>query len=88
MTKLHVKYIINNSVDPFHIIGYVCPLPWVLPTGCCNTDHAVRFDCSSCLQTTDCCAVYEHCVSCCLRSDKVQHIFLYHLLSISLVLIV
>ena len=59
------------------MLGYVCPLSWVLPTGCCNIDHAVRFDCRSCLQTTDCCAIYEHCVSCCLRPDKVQYIYLH-----------
>uniref|UniRef100_A0A1X7TNY7 SREBP regulating gene protein n=1 Tax=Amphimedon queenslandica TaxID=400682 RepID=A0A1X7TNY7_AMPQE len=41
----------------------------VNPTGCCNIDHSIRFDCSSCAPSM-CCAVYEHCVSCCLSSDK------------------
>ena len=52
--------------------GYVCPMVWVNPSGCCNIDHSIRFDCSSCIPSM-CCAVYEHCVSCCLSSDKVKN---------------
>jgi hypothetical protein len=65
----------RNSVQGPKLItdelGYVCPLSMVDPTGCCNTDYAVRFDCSSCHQSV-CCGLYEHCVSCCLNSDKVS----------------
>lgn len=53
-----------------HCVGYVCPYASVMPSSCCDPDHAVRFECNSCLEH-GCCAVYEHCVSCCLHPQKV-----------------
>ena len=50
------------------IVGFVCQLPEVQSSGCCQGSR--RYECSSC-QDTGCCAVYEHCVSCCLHPDKV-----------------
>eukprot|EP00731_Ephydatia_muelleri_P023601 Em0015g1184a len=52
-------------------LGYVCRLGDILPNGCCtlDTSGALRHDCSSCVES-GCCAIYEHCVSCCLHPDK------------------
>lgn len=51
--------------------GFVCQWHDVLPSGCCdpsamNTRHYTCRGCSS----NHCCAIYEHCVSCCLHPDK------------------
>jgi hypothetical protein len=52
-------------------LGYVCRYIDVKPNGCCNTNrHSTqRFACIGC-QDTGCCALYEHCISCCLHPDK------------------
>ena len=59
-----------------HTIGYICPLTWKQVTGCCDNEHSKRFDCSGCMDNS-CCAVYEHCVSCCLHPDKVILLYTY-----------
>ncbi|XP_064392138.1 SREBP regulating gene protein-like [Halichondria panicea] len=48
-------------------LGYVCSPGNVESSGCCK-DRSLRFECSRC--KSDCCSVYEHCVSCCLHPDK------------------
>ena len=66
--------------------GYICSLSDVLSSGCCNNkpDISTRYDCSGCLDN-GCCAVYEHCVSCCLHPDKVSE-GLWRVISLSVCL--
>ncbi|XP_071484297.1 SREBP regulating gene protein-like [Diadema setosum] len=54
--------------------GYVCSWKDLLPNGCCNskTPAASIHNCDGC-SNNGCCAVYEHCVSCCLHPEK-EHI--------------
>lgn len=49
-------------------VGYVCSPGSVGLSGCCR-NTSPRFECSSC-KNSDCCSLYEHCVSCCLHPDK------------------
>lgn len=62
----------ENSVQGRDILvddkGYVCPHDSLMPTGCC-ANNSKRYVCDSC-QRNGCCAVYEHCVSCCLQPEK------------------
>ncbi len=48
--------------------GYVCSPGNVELSGCCKHSSS-RFECGSC-KDSDCCSLYEHCVSCCLHPDK------------------
>jgi len=62
----------QNSVQGRDIIvdnqGFVCARESVGVSGCC-VNSTQRYVCQSC-QHNGCCAVYEHCVSCCLHPDK------------------
>ncbi|KAL5015857.1 hypothetical protein ScPMuIL_005446 [Solemya velum] len=64
----------RNSVQGKSLIvderGYVCTRS-ELVSGCCNSgsSRSHRYACSSCNEKY-CCAVYEFCVSCCLKPDK------------------
>lgn len=66
----------RNSVQGKALIvddrGYVCTRFELLWTGCCNVevDSTKLFHCDTC-QNSDCCAIYEYCVSCCMHPDKV-----------------
>lgn len=67
-----LSYCRNSIQGPNYItdeLGYICPLTWKQVTGCCDNEHSKRFDCNGCMDNS-CCAVYEHCVSCCLHPDK------------------
>lgn len=65
----------RNSVQGKALIvddrGYVCSRSELLWTGCCNVevDSTKLFHCDTC-QNSDCCAIYEYCVSCCMHPDK------------------
>lgn len=53
--------------------GYACAIQDVQPSGCCPADvkATARYSCAGC-QADNCCAVYEHCVTCCtdpVRAD-------------------
>nr|XP_002130011.1 UPF0454 protein C12orf49 homolog [Ciona intestinalis] len=62
----------RNSLQGKQLIvddnGYVCKRDYLLDNGCCDvTMHDTgRYACKTC-QTSNCCSVYEHCVSCCLQ---------------------
>ncbi|CAL8096338.1 unnamed protein product [Calicophoron daubneyi] len=51
--------------------GSYCNRISLLPSGCCNLNNSDfrRFVCDTCNGEL-CCAVYEHCVSCCLDRSK------------------
>ena len=55
-------------------VGYVCRREHTLVSGCCNTTAPLtrRFSCVGC-RRSGCCALYEHCVSCCLQPQKVTY---------------
>uniref|UniRef100_A0A0K8TQK8 SREBP regulating gene protein n=1 Tax=Tabanus bromius TaxID=304241 RepID=A0A0K8TQK8_TABBR len=65
----------RNSVQGKVLIvddrGFVCQRSDLLWTGCCNVDPGTtkRYGCETCNEA-HCCAIYEHCVSCCLHPDK------------------
>lgn len=65
----------RNSVQGKDLIaddkGYVCERQNILPGGCCDieSDSSSRFECQTC-DSNGCCAIYEHCVSCCLQPEK------------------
>ncbi|KAK2173211.1 hypothetical protein NP493_892g01016 [Ridgeia piscesae] len=65
----------RNSVQGKNLItddhGYVCERHEVFVNGCCDTQASKRFVCDGCLDN-GCCAIYEHCVSCCLQPEKQQ----------------
>lgn len=58
--------------------GFTCRRANVLPNGCCNQtdllEIGAQFSCESC--EGRCCAVYEYCVSCCLKPEQVSFIFI------------
>lgn len=62
----------ENSIQGRDILvddkGFVCPRDFLTPAGCC-ANNSRRYVCESC-QRNGCCAVYEHCVSCCLQPEK------------------
>ncbi|XP_038619284.1 SREBP regulating gene protein isoform X2 [Tachyglossus aculeatus] len=69
----------RNSVQGKRLItdelGHVCERKHLLRNGCCDVEASSTrlFSCEGCL-SHGCCAVYEHCVSCCLQPGKsVQH---------------
>lgn len=51
--------------------GYVCQWQDMLPSGCCDPTavNSRHYTCRGC-SNNHCCAVYEHCVSCCLHPEK------------------
>ncbi|XP_053694315.1 SREBP regulating gene protein [Sabethes cyaneus] len=65
----------RNSVQGKALIvddrGYVCMRSELLWTGCCNVEveSSKLFHCETC-QNSDCCAIYEYCVSCCMHPNK------------------
>ncbi|XP_060521356.1 SREBP regulating gene protein isoform X2 [Cylas formicarius] len=65
----------RNSVQGKVLIaderGFVCPRNEILITGCCNaeSENAFQYLCETCKQN-NCCAIYEHCISCCLHPNK------------------
>ena len=60
-------------VIPYFATGYVCERHEVFVNGCCDTQASKRFVCDGCLDN-GCCAIYEHCVSCCLQPEKVSEL--------------
>jgi len=52
--------------------GYVCPRWARLSNGCCDAAAPAtrRHACEAC-NAQHCCAVYEHCVSCCMQPSQV-----------------
>lgn len=68
----------RNSVQGKALIvddrGYVCTRFELLWTGCCNVEveSTKLFHCETCL-SSNCCAIYEYCVSCCMHPNKVCH---------------
>lgn len=56
------------------IIGYVCNRTFVDVRGCCYVKRGFRlilkYRCDICFKNV-CCVVYEYCVVCCLKLDKV-----------------
>ncbi|EAT37032.1 AAEL010931-PC [Aedes aegypti] len=65
----------RNSVQGKALIvddrGYVCTRFELLWTGCCNVEveSTKLFHCDTC-QSSNCCAIYEYCVSCCMHPNK------------------
>nr|CAB3226514.1 UPF0454 protein C12orf49 homolog [Phallusia mammillata] len=51
--------------------GYVCKRIDVSNSGCCDfvSNSTFRYQCSSCM-SSNCCFIYEHCVSCCMHPNK------------------
>lgn len=65
----------RNSVQGKVLIvddrGFVCPRHDVLHNGCCNDNLStvIQYPCETC-RPSDCCAIYEYCISCCLHPSK------------------
>lgn len=65
----------RNSVQGKALIvddrGFVCTRSELLWTGCCNVEveSTKIFHCDTC-EDSNCCAIYEYCVSCCMHPDK------------------
>lgn len=65
----------RNSVQGKVLIaddrGFVCPRHEILYNGCCNDNLStvMQYSCETC-NKNNCCAIYEHCISCCLHPDK------------------
>lgn len=57
--------------------GFICAREDLLVTGCCNikADNTHLYYCKSCDEETQCCEVFEDCVSCCLNPDNVSRCF-------------
>ncbi|XP_026846932.1 UPF0454 protein C12orf49 homolog isoform X1 [Drosophila persimilis] len=66
----------RNSVQGRQLLtderGFVCLREQALPSGCCNLEMPGigYYSCRTCNATTNCCRLYEYCVSCCLHPDK------------------
>ncbi|XP_055389673.1 SREBP regulating gene protein [Condylostylus longicornis] len=66
----------RNSVQGKVLIvddrGFVCQRSDLLWTGCCNieTPNTKQYLCETCNPQTNCCAIYEYCVSCCSNPNK------------------
>lgn len=60
------------------IPGYVCNRTSVDAHGCCHVKKGSKLTskhrCDTCSKN-DCCVVYEYCVACCLKPDKVSSFF-------------
>lgn len=83
---LSVKTILKKSSNHFVCIffyctnisclttGYVCNRTSVDARGCCHVKRGSRLTskhrCDTCSKNA-CCVVYEYCVACCLKPDKV-----------------
>ncbi|XP_022095806.1 UPF0454 protein C12orf49 homolog [Acanthaster planci] len=52
--------------------GFVCPREAVQTNSCCDPEHrlSLRYTCEGCRSSTNCCSVYENCVSCCMHPEK------------------
>nr|XP_039270483.1 SREBP regulating gene protein-like [Styela clava]XP_039270484.1 SREBP regulating gene protein-like [Styela clava] len=67
----------RNSVQGRELIaddrGFVCRRDDVESRGCCDIDAIFtnRYACDTCVKS-NCCMIFEHCVSCCLQPDKKQ----------------
>ncbi|XP_075977971.1 SREBP regulating gene protein [Anticarsia gemmatalis] len=67
--------ICRNSVQGKQLLvddrGYVCQRMDVLKNGCCDpeADFTDRYSCETC-SGSNCCVIYEFCVSCCLDPGK------------------
>ncbi|XP_028167438.1 UPF0454 protein C12orf49 homolog [Ostrinia furnacalis] len=67
--------ICRNSVQGRSLLvddrGYVCHRNDVMRNGCCDhyADSSQRYSCDTCTDT-NCCIIYEYCVSCCLDPKK------------------
>ena len=63
------------------VSGYVCNRTSVNPLGCCDVRKGYKLKskhrCDTCMKNA-CCVVYEYCVSCCLKPDKVKSDLNYH----------
>lgn len=64
----------RNSVQGRMLIvddeGFVCNRADLMANGCCKIERkSIQYSCESCIDD-GCCAVYEHCVSCCLHPNK------------------
>ena len=70
MRNMSVVMFFNSWIKSFP--GYVCRREELSSNQCCDAKHGLvtRYVCESCLPN-GCCSIYEHCVSCCLRPDKV-----------------
>lgn len=57
-----------------------------MPNGCCkpDTEGTKHYSCETC-HNNGCCAIYEHCISCCLQPDKVGYINAYIYLLLKLI---
>lgn len=54
--------------------GFVCSRSDLIgSTGCCNIElpNTRLYSCDTCDEKTNCCSIYEYCVSCCLNPEKV-----------------
>lgn len=62
----------RNSVQGKVLIaddkGYLCSRRDLQANGCCSATSK-QYSCETCL-TNDCCAIYEHCISCCMHPQK------------------
>lgn len=54
--------------------GFLCSRDDLKSTGCCNiqAENTHIYYCETCDPASNCCEVYEHCVSCCLNPDNVS----------------
>ncbi|XP_026482151.1 UPF0454 protein C12orf49 homolog [Ctenocephalides felis] len=68
-----LSLVCRNSVQGRYLIvddrGVVCQRSDLLPNNCCAS--GLQYNCESC-NKNHCCAIYEFCVSCCLRPEKKQ----------------
>lgn len=66
----------RNSMQGLDLLvderGFVCDADVLLANGCCNVQHhsTKYYTCETCNPNTQCCGIYEHCVSCCLHPEK------------------
>eukprot|EP00094_Tigriopus_californicus_P001236 TCALIF_01197-PA protein Name:"Similar to zgc:110063 UPF0454 protein C12orf49 homolog (Danio rerio)" AED:0.09 eAED:0.09 QI:0/0/0/1/1/1/2/0/126 len=56
----------------FQLLGFVCHRNDVLQSGCCheNATSSRRYSCDGCSESSGCCKVYEHCISCCMDPKR------------------
>lgn len=60
--------------------GVMCPRKDVLETGCCDMgEGSTKYFCGGCMDTggSDCCELYEGCVSCCMTPEKLDDLNKY-----------
>lgn len=69
----------RNSVQGKVLIaddrGYICQRKELVPSsGCCDSTissvSVKRYSCDTCNSGSNCCSIYEYCISCCMHPDR------------------